>query len=144
MHTLCPTPLPAVQLPPACTACTSPYSTKKHVQLSLTLFSSFTCSPPIPTLSLVPQFTALLSLLCFFGALFPLLPRLLLPPDCVQPWHTGVTDLYTPPHSSSQPVCRRANGFMKEDSHLGPRGKPYCPLWHLGLQLAQSSITNLQ
>lgn len=124
MHTL----LPAVQRPAAHTAHPSPRSAKKHLQLSLALlFSSFIWFLPILTLPLVPWITALLSLLCFSGALLPSLPELLLPPDCVQPWCTRVTDLPASPCSSSQPVCRRASGFMEEDratwGGLAPRPK---------------------
>lgn len=85
-------------------------------------FSS-ACFPPVPTLPLVPWITALLALLCSFGALFPSLPQLLLPPDCVQPQQTGVRDCKTPlPHSSAQPICRRARGFTKEDRATGGPG----------------------
>lgn len=125
MHTLSPTLLPTIQ-PPHCLH-SSPIPTFcQEASPALPHFAVvfFHLLPPHPhTLSGPLDHSFPFSLLSSFGTLFPLLPQLLLPPDCIQPQHTGVTDLYTPPRSSSQPVCRRASRFMKEDRGTwDPRG----------------------
>jgi len=130
MHTL----LPPTQLPAAHTARPSPHSAKKHLQLSLALlFSSFTCFLLVPTRSPVPWITARLFLLCSFSASAPLLPQLLLPPDCVQPQHAEsriCTPHHVPLHSlfAGEPVGSWQSTELREALGEAALPTPASPL----------------